>query len=234
MRRPALALLAFLSGPAVAAPADRPVSARDFPVSGFHRISASDSSNVLVTVGGQDFSVRAEGDAERINRLRIDVRDGELRIYSGPGRGSRGWRAPVTVHVMLPALDGASVSGSGDMKIDKVGGPDFAASVDGSGNLQVAALATGRARLRVSGSGGIRAAGTVRDANVAVSGSGNAELHGLDSENVRVSVSGSGNADFGAARTADVSVSGSGNASIGGNPRCTIQKSGSGTVRCGG
>ena len=48
------------------------------------------------------------------------------------GNWSFGWRrdhGPVTVHVSAPSLTGAEVAGSGDMKIDKIEGGDFAGEI---------------------------------------------------------------------------------------------------------
>jgi hypothetical protein len=224
--------LLILGFGAAAQAAERPVASRAFPVGAFHRISSSASPDVVVTVGPA-ISVRAEGDSDAIDRLRIVVENGELRIGTRPDRGFHGWRRPLIVRVSLPSLDGAALSGSGNMRIDRLAAPAFAATVDGSGNLEISALRVERARIAVGGSGNVQAAGAVGQLELSVQGSGNADLRRLESRDARLAVSGSGNAELESARTADVSLSGSGNISVGGQPHCTIHKSGSGTVRCG-
>src|SRR6185503_2280004 len=130
---------------------------RDFQVGAFDRINLAGSPDVIVAVGGRP-SVRAEGDAETIERLEIAAENGELRIGMRPGGGS-GWfghHRGVTVHVTVPSLQAASIGGSGDIHIDRVEGPRFAAQIGGSGGLDVANLRVAEASFAVRGSGGIR------------------------------------------------------------------------------
>ena len=77
-------------------------------------------------------SIRAEGDKALLEKLEIRVENGVLQIGYKKGNWSFGWRkdhGPVTVHVSAPSLTGAEVAGSGDMKIDKVDGGDFAGEI---------------------------------------------------------------------------------------------------------
>src|SRR3954463_8634054 len=133
-----------------------PVAQRDMPVAGaFDRIALSGSPDVVVTVGAAA-SVRAEGEAEMLDRLEITNVGGELRIGLRNTAGSWfswGHHRGITVHVTLPALAGASISGSGDMRIDRVQGPAFAAAVTGSGGMNIANLTADTASFTVTGSG---------------------------------------------------------------------------------
>ena len=117
---------------------------RDFQVGAFEKVALEGSHDVVVTVGGQP-SVRAEGDSEMIERLDIRVEDGSLKI--GTRREDEGWfrrhRGRVTVYVTAPALNGASIGGSGDMRIDRVQAQRFAAAVAGSGDMEIARAAGG-------------------------------------------------------------------------------------------
>jgi hypothetical protein len=214
-----------------------PTAQRDFPPGGpFDRIALTGSTDVVVTVGGAA-SIRAEGAAETLDRLEIVAEGGQLRI--GMREGSRGWFAwgshrGATVHVTVPALAAASITGSGDMRIDRVEGPRFAGSVTGSGDLDVAALAVQEASFSVTGSGDIRAAGRAQRASAAVVGSGDIRAAGLETAHATVSVAGSGDIGIRATETAAVDVRGSGDVTIAGPARCTITKSGSGDVHCEG
>jgi len=209
---------------------------RDFPVAGgFDRIALSGSSDVVVTVGGAP-SVRAEGDADTLDRLEIVNQGGQLRI--GMRRNSGGWfswgsHRGLTVHVTVPALAGASVTGSGDMRIDRVQGPRFAGSITGSGDMEVGALAVGEADLAVTGSGGVSAAGTAQRARGAVTGSGDLHLDRLEAADATLAVAGSGDIAIRATGTAAIEIRGSGDVTVTGAARCTISKSGSGEAHCG-
>jgi hypothetical protein len=213
-----------------------PAVQRDFPVAGaFDRIVLAGSPDVVVTVGGAA-SVRAEGEADQLDRLEIVNVNGQLRI--GLREGSGGWfdwghRRGIVVHVNLPALAGASVAGSGDMRIDRVQGPAFVGAVTGSGDLNIAALTSDQASFSITGSGDITAAGHARQANVSLVGSGDLHLAQLETAAATVSLAGSGDIGIRAMQTAAIDLRGSGDVTVTGPAHCTISKAGSGDVHCG-
>jgi hypothetical protein len=152
---------------------ERPTAQRDFRVGPFHSISLTGSPDVIVTVGGP-YSVRAEGDARMVERLEIAAENGDLRIGY---RESSGWGFPfgsrggTAIHITLPALQGATITGSGDIRVNQVRGDRFAATVTGSGDLEIERLETGEAAFAVTGSGAIRAAtGSAQRANIQLQG----------------------------------------------------------------
>ncbi len=213
-----------------------PTAQRGFEVGAFDRIALAGSHDVIVTVGGAP-SVRAEGDAEALERLEIGVEGGQLRIGN---RGNSGWswfgghRRGITVHVTVPALAGASIAGSGDMRIDRVEGPRFAAAITGSGDMDIANLRVGEASFSVTGSGGIAAAGSAQRSSASVTGSGDLDLGRLEAANATIALAGSGDISLRATETAAIELRGSGDVTVGGPARCSISKSGSGEVHCGG
>ena len=231
----ALAILASACHSAGNAEETGPLAQRDVPVAGaFDKIALSGSPDVVVTVGGAA-SVRAEGDVEMLDRLEIVNDNGQLRIglrNTNGGWFSWGHRRGVTVHVALPALAGATVTGSGDMRIDRVQGPAFAGAVTGSGDITIATMATEQASFTVTGSGDITAAGQARQATASVNGSGDLRLAQLQAETATVALAGSGDIGIRATQSAAVELRGSGDITIAGPARCTISKSGSGDVRC--
>jgi hypothetical protein len=215
----------------------RATARRDFPVAGaFDRIALAGSTDVIVTVGGAP-SVRAEGDADTLERLEIINAGGQLQIGLRNRSGSWfrwGHNRGVTVHVTMPSLAAAAITGSGDMRIDRVEGARFAGSVTGSGDMNVGAVTVGEASFSVTGSGDIRAAGRADRASATVVGSGDLILGGLEAATATISVAGSGDIAIRATQTAAVEVRGSGDVTVAGPAHCTISKSGSGNVRCGG
>jgi hypothetical protein len=208
---------------------------RDFPVGAFNKISLAGSPNVIVTVGGAP-SVRAEGDSEVLEKLEIKVENGVLRIGYKKGNWSFGWRkdrGPVTILVSAPSLVGAEVAGSGDMKIDRVEGGDFAGEIAGSGEIELASLRARNASFAIAGSGGVTASGTAETADFEIAGSGDVRAGGLEVKRAKVSIAGSGNVQARAMETASVDIMGSGDVVISGPAKCSVNKMGSGNVRCG-
>ena len=212
---------------------------RDFQVGTFQKVALEGSHDVVVTVGGAP-SVRAEGGKSAVDRLDIRVENGELKIGNKREQGGWSWNFSsgnhnhVTIYVTTPSLAAAEVAGSGDMKIDKVQGNDFAARIGGSGDMDIANVQAAQAHFAVTGSGDMKAAGRAQNATMSVTGSGGIVAGGLEIANATVSVIGSGDITAHATQTADVSITGSGDVTLSGSAKCSIHKMGSGDVHCGG
>lgn len=233
MRHP-LALLALLAGCTTQAAA-APVT-RAFTVTGFDRIAVSGSYDVAVRVG-PGVAVRATGDSQALDRLTVAVESGILRIRPDATRGNN-WSenrnfGKVTVAVTVPALRGASVSGSGSLAIDRVRAAEFQASLAGSGDMAIATLQAERLVAAISGSGDLTAAGKVGLVKATVAGAGSIAGADLAAADANVSVIGSGDVALGVSRDATVSALGSGDVTITGTARCAVTQRGSGNVTCG-
>ena len=208
-------------------------TSRTYPVANFTGVALRGSDNVDVRVG-TGFSVRAEGPAAELAKLRI-VREGDtLSVGRQNGLGI-GWgdRDTVTVFVTMPRIVAAQTAGSGDLKIDRVDGERFDGAIAGSGGLDVAALTARTVKLSVAGSGDISAKGSVGTLSVAVAGSGNLDAAGLKATGAEVAVQGSGNVTADVSGQATVSLMGSGDVALGKGAKCTTTKMGSGSVTCG-
>jgi len=207
-------------------------TSRSFPLSGFDRIALRGADDVEVRVGPAE-SVSVTGPAALLDRLEVEVRDGELRL--GRKRGDGPWRdGTARFTVTLPRLTAAAVAGSGDMRIDRAEARSFAASVAGSGDLSIGALAADALDLSVAGSGDLAVGGRTRALNVSIAGSGDIDAARLRAERADISLAGSGNVRAGVDSEAAVSILGSGDVEILGNAKCRVSKMGSGSVTCAG
>lgn len=183
-------------------------------------------------VTGDRLSVRAQGDERELERMQVRVVDGSLQIKPRPGDSGMS-RGPVRVQVVSPPLKAASLSGSGEISIDRVTGREFAGSVSGSGDMMLRQVDVRSLALSASGSGDMVASGRCNDLAASVSGSGDARLAGLRCGNMAGEVSGSGTLDAFASGAAVISAAGSGNVTVRGGARCTVSRAGSADVRCG-
>ncbi len=213
--------------------APRATGQRSFQVGQFQMVSLEGSHDVVVTVGGAP-SVRAEGDSEALERLDIRVEGGTLKI----GSERRRWFSfrhggGVTVYVTVPSLNGATIAGSGDMRVDRVQATSFEAEIAGSGDMEIGQLRARRASFSIAGSGGITAMGEAEEADVSIAGSGNVALDRLQTRRTSVSVAGSGDISVRASEAVEGSVMGSGDVTVHGTARCSISKMGSGDIHCG-
>jgi hypothetical protein len=224
----AIGLAALMAGTASAAE-------RSWSPGKFDQIEVRGPYDVVVTTGG-DHSVRAEGDSDDLERLEIRVDGDRLIVSRERERGMRGWFGgggdKVRILVSAEQIREASLSGSGDLIIDRVNGDEVKLAMSGSGDIEVGAISAGKARLAMSGSGDISAAGACREGSLSMSGSGDIHAGDLACETVEVSVAGSGDVEARAAETANVKIAGSGDVRITGGARCTSKVAGSGSVDC--
>ena len=235
MRPIAYALLATLaacsigSGDGVAAQGSG--TQRSFPIDGFEKVELAGSDDVVVRVGPA-FSVRAEGPAEVLDRLRIE-KDGDT-LEVGRKRDSGYVRGKARVLVTMPRIVGAAVAGSGNMQVDRAGGAKFDGSLAGSGNLQIGQLRADEVEFSVAGSGTARVAGAAKKLEVNIAGSGSIDAPQLTANEAEVSIAGSGNVRATVNGRAEVNMMGSGDVDLGARASCKVSKMGSGSVRCGG
>lgn len=206
---------------------------RTYAIADFTEVELRGSDNVDIRVG-PGFSVRADGDGELLDHLKISREGGALRIGRTRANGWSWGGGRAKISVTMPALGAAGVAGSGDLTADRAQGASFRASVAGSGNLSVGTIAVERAQVSLAGSGDARLAGTARQLTVEIAGSGDVDASGLTASAADVSIAGSGSVRAQVDGPAKVSVMGSGDVDLGGKARCQTSKMGSGSVRCGG
>jgi hypothetical protein len=204
---------------------------RTYDANGFTKVDLRGPDDIDVKNGAQ-FAVVAEGDSAVLDELEIKVIDGTLRVgrrdHSGFSISSDNG---VKVHVTMPRLEGASVSGSGDMTIDKAEG-DFKGAIAGSGDLGVASLVAKDADLSIAGSGNLTVAGTANLLKASIAGSGDIEAGKLTASGADISVIGSGSMRGVVKGDASVSIAGSGDVDLTGGAKCSVSAVGSGEAHC--
>lgn len=209
---------------------------RTYNVGDFHKIEVAGPYDVEVRTGGKP-GVAAEGSERLLERTNVEVEGDSLVIrperehhWFGFSWGSHG-KAHFTVTV--PQLSGATIAGSGDIKVDKVAAQSFEGTVAGSGGLDVAAIEVQQLKLAIAGSGGVRAGnGKAQSADYSITGSGDVDAGAVQTQALKVSIAGSGGVKAHSSGTADVSIMGSGDVDVAGGAKCTVSKAGSGTVHC--
>ncbi|MFC2078792.1 head GIN domain-containing protein [Candidatus Bipolaricaulota bacterium] len=171
--------------------------------------------------------------AETIDELRIsgagsfetdELKARDLRIgVSGAGRiSSRG----------VDARDvRVSISGSGKVSFDRLRADTI--QINGSGVTKVALddVAVETLATSLSGAGSVKAAGSARDVEIRISGSGSLSLEELEAAHCKVRISGSGKIKVHATDSLETSISGSGTVLYKGTPQLSGRTSGSGRVR---
>ena len=212
----------------VAAPAL--AAERSFPVSDFSEIVLAGSPDVTVTTGGRA-AVVATGSDSDLDRLDIKVDGKRLLIGTKPGSWNWSSRDGVKIRVSVPTLAAATISGSGDIRVDRVNGP-FAGRISGSGEMELPSVDSPTFSLAISGSGDMEAAGRCGTGSLSVTGSGDIDASRLTCGTLTATTTGSGDIDARSTDTATLRVTGSGDITVTGGARCTTKTTGSGTTRC--
>lgn len=150
----------------------------------------------------------------RIENGRIDLADGDQDVYIRWGGGRvRGWDAvdQLQITVVAPSVTRFSLDGSGDLDIRDYDQP--------------------RIDIDLSGSGEIMAEGRTESVEIDINGSGDVELDRLETRDAQVSISGSGDATVAPSGRAVVAISGSGDVTLTRRPQSVDSRiSGSGEV----
>jgi hypothetical protein len=161
----------------------------------FRAVHTMGSENVDVRFGATT-SVVIAADDNILPLLSSRVIDGTLKIES---RGSYRTRNPIRVWITTPRLDEFTTMGSGNVVIHDVSSPHL--------------------KLTLQGSGDIEANGRTGELDLALMGSGRAQLGDLAATDVSAGVFGSGTAVVRASGKLDAQMFGSGTLRYIGNPK---------------
>jgi hypothetical protein len=233
---PMIAATAALAGCQVHAEDGGATVSRNYQVSNFQQIEVAGPYDVEVRTGGNP-GVSARGSQKLLERTVVEVQGDKLVIRPEKNRGffQFGWssHAKAVFTVTVPQLSGATIAGSGDIRVDRVAGQRFEGNVAGSGAINVAAMDVQQLKLSIAGSGDLKAgAGKTQTAEYDIAGSGDLDAGAVQAQQLKVSIAGSGGVKAHASGTADVSILGSGDVEVSGGAKCNINKQGSGDVRC--
>jgi len=197
-------------------------------ISGFDRVDLSGAGELII-VQGEGETLTIETDDNVIEHIEAVVRGGTLHL--GFKRGfSLIDPTRLTFTVGVDDLSGLSVSGSGDVEVERLVADGLKIDVSGSGNIRIGDLVADRLTMSISGSGEVDLAGEVADQNIDISGSGEYRAGDLAGESIKIDISGSGTATVWAIQSLDSSVSGSGTINYYGRPAVNSSDSGSGEI----
>ena len=169
---------------------------RQIEVADFDRLVFEGAINVNVTQG-ETPSVLVSGTEASLERLRHRVTDGVLYMELSGKTGIRYGRA-TTVDMVMPALRGLAVKGSGNVDIREMTLDKIALQINGAGNLD--------------------ASGTCNQMTVGVSGAGNVSARNLKCHVVSAEMAGAGNMDVFADESVTLRLLGVGDIDVYGNP----------------
>ncbi len=184
---------------------------------------------------GETRGMRLHGTTEVRDKIKAEVSNGELRIsyessYSGWKLGSN--TPALRAELAIPELRKLSVIGSGDVTLSAFDLKNGALEIEvtGSGDVKAERLVAKSLAVSIRGSGDVSAAGQVDTQSVDIAGSGDYSAIDLQSKTAAISIKGSGDARVWAIDTLSVSIAGSGDVRYKGQPKLSQSIHGSGEV----
>jgi len=213
-----------------------PTVSRNYQVGNFQEIEVAGPYDVDVRTGANP-GASATGSQNLLDKTVVEVRGDKLVIRPQENKGwfHFGWSShgKAKFSVTVPELKGATIAGSGDIRVDKVHGDRFEGNVAGSGGLGVGAMDVQTLKIAIAGSGDAKAGqGRAQNVDYDIAGSGGIDASGVAAQDAKVSIAGSGSIKAHASGTASVSIMGSGDVDVTGGAKCSVSKAGSGDVRC--
>lgn len=177
-------------------------------VGSFDRIRSSGSFDVNVTIGPQQ-KITVSFDDNLIDLVQTEVKGRTLQIFSD---GSFSSHKSCKIEITVPSLEAVIVSGSGDIHVQGLKGPEFTYEISGSGDATLI--------------------GEVDEIDIEVSGSGEVDARELKAKRAYVDIAGSGDVMVWASELLDGSIAGSGDIAYYGNPsEVNRDIAGSGDIR---
>lgn len=197
----------------------------------FKSISYSLPVDLEVNVGIK-FSVKAIGISEDIDKIVIE-KDGDVLVVKATS-GRHRFDSDTKIYVSMPAINGISVAGSGNVLISgDINSNSFDANIAGSGDIKIESLRASKTQVNVSGSGNVRVLSDsqVKVADYRIAGSGNIFADKVRALQVEANIAGSGNIKAFATDVLKAKIAGSGNIDCFGNPKSVEKlKFGSGNI----
>lgn len=185
-----------------------PTVKKTLSVNNFDALGLGISATVYVSQGSHSVSIEAQQNI--IDNIKTEVKNGSWNIdFDKRVNG----HSDITIHVSMPNIKALSIGGSGSI----IGKSTF----NNLGNLAIA----------IGGSGTVELAGSAKDVEISIAGSGDVKTAGLKANNCEVSIAGSGDAYIEVNGGLDVSIAGSGDVHYKGAPKVSSSIAGSGSVK---
>ena len=199
---------------------------REIAISEFTGVKLEVAGDIFITQG-DDFSVTVTSQQNIIDQLERDVNNGTWDIEFD--RCVKNYNE-LTIFITMPEIEYLAISGSGSIVSQNtfnVGEIDL--RISGSGDMILDLEAT-KVDAKISGSGQMKLNGQSDIAEFKISGSGDYHAFDLQVENAEVDISGSGDAEVSVSNFLDVEITGSGDVYYRGNPTLNVKITGSGRV----
>jgi hypothetical protein len=195
----------------------------------FTKVSAGSTVEVIIEPG-EDFQATVEIDSNLQEYVELEIR-GETLFVRNPNLFTNIWPTSAVVRIVMPAIEMASVTGTGDIILGNfaVAG-EFTAILSGTGDMSFPGTALS-IDATLSGTGDLSLSGEADSLEAIVSGVGNLDSRDCAVKSADITLSGTGNAVCTVTETVTALLSGIGDLDVYGGARVSARETGLGRVR---
>lgn len=186
-----------------------------------------------ILVAGTEGKITLEGEENILENLETYVEDDQLHVKSKNNVSlNPSSKKKVIVTIPFTDINSISLAGSGDLRNeDLISASKLTTSVAGSGDM-VLKVKVNNLKGSLAGSGDVSYEGASEKFTFSIAGSGDLHAFKLTAKEVEVAISGSGDAEVNCDKSIKANVAGSGNIEYKGNPELEdINVSGSGSAK---
>jgi len=211
---------------------------RSYDLPAFTAIEIASGIDATVTVGGAQNVAATARDAETLDRLKVDVRDGTLKIWRegdlfdlfesfGDGLQTR-------FTISAPALAAATSSSGADVDVSGLGGDRVRLKASSGADLKATDIQATAIDVDVSSGADLTANGTCTTLSVEASSGSSVEIDNLACTDAVVNTSSGSDVSLRASGRLDAKASSGADVSVHGQPKTTtIENSSGGSVTLG-
>lgn len=206
---------------------------KTYPIDFFDSVESDVVGNIIYTQSDR-VSVRAEGDKELVDRLRITERNGVLSIgHTGNFKSRK--KQKLTIYISSPTIYAIDTEGVGNWFMKgRVDADNLEIDFDGVGNFEALDLYSNNIKVDYEGVGNLTLGGTTSFVEVFSEGVGNVNTQNLIAEEAVIRSSGVGSVKCYASEVIDLTNSGVGGITYYGNPAVkNLNNSGVGKIKAG-
>ena len=211
----------------------RLITNKTYPVQSFTSVESDIVANVIYTQANT-VSVRAEGDKELIDNIRITEKNGELKISHNKKLRTKA-RKNLTIYLSSPTITKLDIDGVGNWNMKgKVVAENLNIDFDGVGNFEALELQSINIKASYEGVGNLTLGGTTDFLEITAEGVGSINSQKLKAKSTVVKSSGVGSVKCYASESIDLDNTGIGSITYYGNPEVKKTKnSGIGKIKAG-
>ena len=208
---------------------------KTFPIQSFSSVESDVVGNVIYTQSNK-VSVRAEGDKEMVDNLKITERNGKLKIYhDSKFRIRNKSKKNLTIYISSPSINEIDVEGVGNWNMKGIVKADnLKIDIEGVGNFEALELQSHNIIASYEGVGNFILGGTTNVVEIKSEGVGSINTQKLNAKDVIVKSSGVGSVKCFASNSIDINNNGVGSITYYGNPTVkNVKSSGVGRIKEG-